>query len=166
MALNTDLYDLLQPIITGTVIWADQNAPRPASPYTTIKIASLRQVNHDHYGEPNNSGIQTVKGDREFTLSIQSYGREGVTFLNDVAGKLKLTTNQDKFMAKKITCFNIGQVADVSAVIGSVIEKRASLDIFCRIKSSLTDNVGLIETVTANATDNSDAGGYVVSVSL
>ncbi len=164
MALKDDLYDLLQPIITGTVIYADQNMPRPTLPYSTIKVSSFVRVNKDHYSDPNNAGIQTVKGDREFTVSIQNYGNaDAVTFLNDVAGKLQLTTNIDKFMAKKISCFNTGTANDLSTVINNtMIESRASLDIFCRIKSSLTDNVGYIDTVTIAASDNSAAPDYTI----
>lgn len=164
MALDNDIYDLLQPIIGGTVIFADQNAPRPALPYSTIKISSFRRVNKDHYGNPNNSGIQTVLGDRELTVSIQNLGRaDCVNFLNDVASKLQLTTNIDKFMAKKISCFNTGQALDVSAVINNTsIEKRANLDIFLRVKSSMTDNVGIIDTVNIEASDNSTAPNYTI----
>ena len=164
MTISADIYTLLQPIIGGTVIFADQNSPRPALPYSTIKLSGFRRVNKDHYSDPDNAGIQTVKGDREFTVSIQNYGTaDAETLLNDVAGKLQLTTNIDKFMAKKISCFNTGVVNDLSTVINNtMIESRASLDIFCRIKSSLTDNVGYIDTVTIAASDNSTATDYTI----
>lgn len=164
MALKDDLYDLLQPIIAGTVIYSDQNMARPALPYSTIKVSAFRRVNKDHYGDPNASGIQTVKGDREFTVNIQNYGNaDSVTFLNDVAGKLQLTSNIDKFMAKKISCFNTSAVNDLSTVINNtMIESRASLDIFCRIKSSMTDNVGYIDTVSIAASDDSNAPDYTI----
>ena len=164
MALDSDIFNLLQPIISGTVIFADQNSPRPALPYSTIKIGSFRRVNKDHYGDPDNSGIQTVLGDRELTVTIQNLGRtDCVNFLNDVASKLQLTTNIDKFMAKKIACFNTGQALDVSAVINNTtIEKRANLDIFLRVKSSITDNVGIIDTVNIEASDNSSAPDYTI----
>lgn len=164
MTIASDIYTLLQPIIGGSVIFADQNAPRPALPYTTLKLSGFRRVNKDHYGDPNNSGIQTVKGDREFTVNIQHYGtQDAESLLNDVAGKLQLTTNIDKFMAKKISCFNTGVVNDLSTVINNtMIESRASLDIFCRVKSNMTDNVGIIDTVNIEASDNSLPGDYTI----
>lgn len=169
MTIASDIYTLLQPIIGGSVIFADQNAPRPALPYTTLKLSGFRRINKDHYSDPNNSGIQTVKGDREFTVNIQHYGtQDAESLLNDVAGKLQLTTNIDKFMAKKISCFNTGVVNDLSTVINNtMIESRASLDIFCRVKSSMTDNVGIIDTVNIKASDNSSAGDYtIVSIDI
>lgn len=164
MSLETDLYDLFNPIITGTVIWADLNKPRPALPYSSIKINSLRFINQDHYSDVSALGIQTVNGDREFTLSIQNFGKtDCVTFLNGVVNKLRLNTNLDKFMAKKIVPFNTGAVLDISALVDNTnIEKRASLDIFIRIKSSMTDNVGIIDAVNVEGDDNSLAPIYTV----
>ena len=164
MSLETDLYDLFNPIITGTVIWADLNKPRPALPYSSIKINSLRFINQDHYSDASALGIQTVTGDREFTLSIQNFGKSDcVTFLNGVIGKLKLNSNIDKFMAKKIVPFNNGGVTDLSALVDNTnIEKRASVDVFCRIKSSITDNVGIIDTVNVEGDDNSLAPIYTI----
>ena len=162
MSLETDIYALMQPIIGGTVIWADQNSPRPPLPYSVMKINSIRFVNQDHYSNPDVNGIQTVKGDREFTLNVQRFGQSDVTsFLNSVVDKLRITTNIDKFMAKKLTAFNTEAVSDISALLDkTAIEKRATVDIFMRYKSSLTDNVGLIETASIEGDDDSTAPKY------
>ncbi len=169
MSLETDIYDLLSPIIGGTVILADLNKPRPTLPYSSIKINSLRSVNEDHYSDASALGIQTVTGDREFTLSIQNFGRTDCTsFLGAVISKMRLNTNIDKFMAKKIVPFDNGGVLDISALLDNTnIEKRASLDIFMRIKSSMTDNVGIIDTVNIEGDDNSLAPVYnIIAVDI
>lgn len=164
MNLETDVYSLMQPILGGTVIWADQNSPRPALPYSMMKIMGVRYVNQDHYSNPDVNGVQTIKGDREFTLNVQRFGQSDVTsFLNGVVDKLRLTTNIDKFMAKKLTAFNTGAVTDISALLDkTAIEKRATVDIFIRYKSSLTDNVGIIETANVEGDDDSSAPIYTV----
>ena len=166
MSLQTDVYDLMQPIIGGVVIFADQNKPRPPLPYSVIKINSVRYVNQDHYGDPDSNGIQTVKGDREFTLNVQMFGESDVvSLLGGVVDRLRLTTNIDKFMAKKLTAFNTEAVTDISALLDStVIEKRASVDIFMRYKSSLTDNVGVIGAVNVEGDDDSSAPKYTITV--
>lgn len=165
MSLETDLHSLIQPIVGGTVIWMDQSAPRPALPYCAMKIMSVRFVNQDWHSGPDDNGIETVKGDREFTLNIQryqAYGPDSVTgILQSIVDKLRLTTVIDKFQAKKLVAFNTGAVADISALLDKTqIEKRASLDIFMRYKSSATDNIGIIETVSVEATDDSSAPAY------
>lgn len=169
MSLETDIYSLFSTLIGSTVIFADQNKPRPALPYTAIKIGSMRYVNQDHYSDADNLGIQTVKGDREFTLSIQNYGKNDcVTFLNDVVGKLRLNTNIDKFMAKKIVPFNTSAVLDISGLVDNTnIEKRASLDVFMRVKSTMTDNVGYISQANVEGDDNSIAPIYdIIAVDI
>jgi hypothetical protein len=163
MSLTTDIYDLIQPILTGTLIWADQNAPRPVIPYSMMKIMSVREVNKAHYSNVDNSGIQSVLGDREFTLNIQNFGLDAPFFVQAFLDKLRLTTNIDKFMAKKITAFDFGAVADISFLQdATAIEKRASVDIFMRYKSTLTDNVGAITTVNVEADDNSKAPVFTI----
>ena len=159
MTLETDLMALIQPLAGGTVIWMDQNAPRPALPYCAMKIMSVRQKNRDHYSDVDDSGIQTVAGDREFTLNIQryqAYGVDGVTGkLQAIADKLRLISVIDKFKSKGLVAFNAAQVQDISALLDKTqIEKRASLDIFIRYRSVQTDDVGLIETANIQGQDD------------
>jgi len=166
MSLESDLYDLLLPIVGGTLIWQDLNSPRPPLPYSAMKISSVRNINRDHYSDASALGVQTVKGDRELTLNLQHYGvLNAVTVLQTVSDKLKLTTNIDKFMAKKLVTFDASQVVDISALLDkTIIEKRASVDIMLRYKSSLTDNVGIIDTVNIEADDDSLAPIYTIEV--
>jgi hypothetical protein len=128
-----------------------------------MKIMSVREVNKEHYSNVDNAGIQTVLGDRELTLNIQHFGVDAPMVMQGFLNKLRLTTNIDKFMAKKIIAFNFGAVTDISFLNdATAIEKRASVDVFMRYKSSLTDNVGIIETVNIEADDNSSAPIYTI----
>lgn len=156
MTLQTDIMEVMQPIIGGVVIWLDQNKPRPALPYSGIKIISRKRIMRDHYSNPDDNGIQTVQGDREFTLSVQTYGYDAPTDpLENAANKLQLETVRDKFQAKGLVAFDIGAIQDISALLDKTqIEKRANLDIFFRTKINQTDNVGLIETVNVEGRDN------------
>ncbi len=71
-------------------------------------------------------------------------------------------------MAKKIVPFNTSAVLDISALLDATnIEKRASLDVFMRVKSTMTDNVGYIDTVNVEGDDNSLAPVYtIISVDI
>lgn len=174
MSLETDLYGLIQPLVSGTLIWMDQSKTLPALPFTAMKISGRRTVNGDWHSAPNASGVETVKGDREFTLSMQrhqAYGVDSVTeLLQSVSDKLRLTTVIDKFMAKKIAVYDVGAVTDISALLDkTIIEKRAALDIFMRVKLTQTDNVGLIEQVSVSSEhtadpDDTDSGVWTVIV--
>ncbi len=169
MTLKTDLYDLMQPIITGTVIWSDQNSARPSLPYAAMKIMSIGRVHEDYYPDPDDDGIQTVKGDREFTLSVQRFGTDSVEALQLVSDKLRLTTNIDDFIAAKLPLVSAESVVDVAALLDNTqIEPRASLDIKLRMKSSLADDVGWIQTVSITADDDASAAEdtYDITVDL
>ena len=97
-------------------------------------------------------------------------GSDSVTeLLQIVADKLQLTTVVDKFMAKKIAVYDVGQVVDISALLDkTIIEKRASLDIFMRIKLTQTDSVGLIEQVSVESESisgvESDSGDWTILI--
>lgn len=174
MSLETDLYDLIQPLVGGTLIWMEQNKTLPQLPFTAMKLSSRRQVNKDHHGAPNSSGVSVVKGDREFTLSMQrhqAYGADSVTeLLQSVSDKLQLTTTVNKFMAKKISVYDVGSVTDISALLDkTTFEKRAALDIFMRVKIAQNDTVGIIESVSVSSEhtadpDDTDSGIWTVIV--
>lgn len=161
MTLRTDLLALFDPLITETLIFADDNIPRPALPYVAMKVMGIRRVNGDWYSESiGPDGLQTVKGDREFTLNIQRFGTESVEALSNLADRLRLTTNIEKFNTAKLPILDAEDVIDVAALLDKAqIEPRASLDVFMRMKSVLTDQVGYIDTVEIDTTYTKPDGG-------
>lgn len=149
MTLKTDLYGLIQPLVNETTIWLDQSTPRPALPYVGIRMNSRVRVNGDHYSDSNNSGVITIAGDREFTLNVQRYGPDSVNVLDALGDKLRKVTVIDDFMGKKIAIVDTdGPAVDISfSQDGVKFEPRASIDFRFRVKSSVTDDVGYIDTV-------------------
>lgn len=147
-ALKEALYTIIQPIMAETVIWPDQNAPRPALPYSTLRLSSITRQGTPHYSDVDNNGIQTVIAIREAVLQVQRFGDASVEALETLSEKLDLVTNLDKLYLQKIAVFDKSPVTDVAQLLGGLAtEPRASIDLSIRWKSSLTDNVGLIETV-------------------
>lgn len=167
--LLEDIMSVMQPIIGGVVIFLDQNKPRPALPYSGIKIISRRRVKRDHYSDVDDDGVQTVQGDREFTLSVQSYGYPDPTEpLQNASDKVLLETVRDQFQAKGLVAFKVGAVQDISALLDKTqIEKRANLDVFFRYKSNQEDNVGAIETIIAEGQDDGvGSPTYIITATL
>lgn len=149
--LKTRLWSMLQPVIGGTVIWADQNGPRPALPYATLRLSSIQRVGTAHYADPDTNGIQTVVATRESTLQVQRFGPESVGALETFADKLALQTNLDKFSVQKIALFDVSSVTDVAQLLnGLATEPRASVELSLRWASDQTDDVGLIDSVSVN----------------
>ncbi|MGN6701457.1 MAG: phage neck terminator protein [Burkholderiaceae bacterium] len=157
MTLRDDLFDALQPALDCPAIWADQNGMRPPLPYAVLRAKSRRMVNRDHYSDVDAAGVQTVKGDREFTLSIQRHGPGGVDALEAFTNKLRTQTIFNGLARAGVAVVEILPVVNISAVLDAVeTEERAALDVMLRVRSSLADFVGIIEVV---AVAGNDAGG-------
>lgn len=141
---------------SGKVIWMNENAPRPVLPYLAIRVSPARRINKDRYSDVDTNGIQTVVGDREFTLSVQAFGYESpVSYLQDFADKLQLITSNDRFRAQGMALRDTSTVMDISALLSNTkYEKRANLDLTVGYRSVQTDNVGVIETANIEGRDN------------
>jgi hypothetical protein len=149
--LKTRLWTVLQPILGGTVIWADQNAPRPALPYATLRLSTAPRVGTPYYQDPDNNGLQTVLSVREGTLQVQRFGPDSVAALEEFSGKLYFQTNLDKLSTHEITVFDVSTVTDVALLLNDLAtEPRASVELSIRWVSDQVDDVGLIETVAIN----------------
>ena len=149
--LKSRLWTMLQPIIGGTVIWSDQNGPRPALPYATLRLSVIPRIGTPHYSDPDANGLQTVLAVRESIVQVQRFGPESVAAVETFADKLALNTNLDKFSLQKIALFDVSSVTDVAQLLnGLATEPRASVDLSIRWVSDQTDNVGLIETVAVD----------------
>lgn len=155
--LKTRLYDLIQPILGGRVIWADQSAPRPALPYVTLRLGVITPIGEAHYSDVNNAGVQSVLGVRESILNVVRFGADSVGAMEDFADKLALNSNLDKFSNQEVSLFDVSPVTDIAQLLnGIAIEPRASVDVSIRWASTQLDNVGIIQTVQGNGTIGPD----------
>lgn len=146
--LKTAICTLLQPILGGTVIWADQSAPRPALPYTTLRLGVVTPIGEPHYSDSDNSGVQTVLSVRESVLNVQRFGPGSVAALQTFTDKMQLNTNLDKFSVQAMSLFDMSPVTDIAELLNGIsIEPRASVDVSIRWTSSQTDTVGVVQTV-------------------
>ena len=149
--LKTRLYTLIQPIMGGVVIWADQTGPRPALPYSTLRLGVITTVGEPHYSDVDAGGLQTVLAVRESVLNVNRFGNDSVSTVETFSDKLLLNSNLDKFSNSEISVFDMSAVTDIAQLLnGIAIEPRASIDLSIRWESDQIDNVGIIETVISN----------------
>lgn len=144
--LEENIYDVIQPILAVQLIRMDENGPRPLSPYAAFRVKAARAIHHDHYSDVTANGIQTVRGNRESTVSIQYYGGEPVAALSNLRDRLMLRTVMDSFGSRGLAAYHTEDVLDISISQETERLKRANLDIVIRYNSSLTDDVGIIES--------------------
>jgi hypothetical protein len=162
MSLKSSLYTLLKAVIgSETVVFADQNSPRPALPYWTIKVSVQRGIGIDSMSQGVDiSGNMTIKGVREATVHLQRIGTGAIDSCTDLRDNLAKVTVHEQWQAANISIYDIGDVQDIPFPLdNSQLEARAVLDIFVRCGTSLLDNVGIIETVEAD-------GDYITNAEL
>lgn len=160
--IKTNLYSWATANSGGaSVIFLNENAPRPAQPYVTLFLSSLNQIGEDYTPESDVNGLVDMVGDREFTLQIQTYGSDCITRLENLRSSLQMQTVLDTLRANGIVFVNHFGINDLTELLDSRFEKRGAMDVLFRIGQNYTDNLGLVETIEVEEVYQ-DAGGTVV----
>jgi hypothetical protein len=164
--LTDALYTRVKALVGAeTVIWADQNSPRPQLPYWTVRVQGRRKIGRDDRSPGvDANGIQQIFGVREATVQLQRIGPDSdelMAFFRDQISKVSV---RDAWFLSKVPVYDMGPVNNVPYQMdGGHLEPRSSLDLFIRYGAMLDDDVGVIETVemggqyeTADATPQFD----------
>lgn len=136
-------------------IWEFQNMSRLPRPYISLMISSITQFGFNEIRRPDNNGIAEIVAQSRLVLRISAYGenkKDGFDAF-DALETLKLSV--DAVEAQKIFDDNVSFFAvlsnnNLSQLINTGFEGRASMDTSWAIATSITDDVGLIENVIAN----------------
>lgn len=159
MTVKDTLYTLVKALIGAeTLVFADQNAPRPQLPYWTLRLAAQRAVGEDAYSQGvDANGDQLISGVREITVQVQRFGPDSDVACADLRDNLSRTTVSETWQVQKIALYDVGDVLNVPYKLdNSQLEPRASVDLFVRFGTELLDRVGWIDTVEMDA-------GYVTN---
>ena len=159
MTVKATLYTLVKALIGAeTLVFADQNAPRPPLPYWTLRLAAQRAVGEDAYSQgADANGDQLISGVREITVQVQRFGPDSDVACADLRDNLSRTTVSETWQVQKIALYDVGDVLNVPYKLdNSQLEPRASVDLFVRFGTELLDRVGWIDTVEMDA-------GYVTN---
>jgi hypothetical protein len=125
-----------------------ENAPRPAAPYVTINIASITQIGWDWTPNPTNTaGDISLIGDREFTVQLQAYGGDPLSVMENLRTSLQKQGVLDLLRVNGIVFADWFPINDITELVDSRYEKRASMDVLFRIAQTATESLGTIATV-------------------
>lgn len=157
--LRSDIWNLVDSavsIASNRIIHADPNNPRPNLPYITIRISSAVIV-----GQPftpikaDGTGVGKIKYDEDFTVALNSFGRNSDTYLQEIKHYLNTSAGRDKLTSLCLSIRNEnGPITDISLLIDETIEKRYLYEIFLGYAQTYDDDVGFIEDVEITDTIN------------
>lgn len=148
--LRNNLYDwAVDNLPTDTpVIYLYPNAPRPTVDYISLLLSSFNQIGWDYTQDPlDDSGVAELVGDREFILQVQGYGGDPMSLLEGLRTSLQKQTVLDSLRANGIVFVSWFPISDITALIDSRFEKRASMDVKFRLAQVYSDDLGVINTV-------------------
>ena len=154
--LKAKIYTLVKALVgTETLIWGDQNAPRPALPYWTMILQSIRKVGEDTYSQGvTDEGVQTVTGTRDATLAIQRYGTGSDIACADLRDKIALISVIESWIAAGVVVYDETPITNATVKLDNAqLEPRAAIDLMIRFGVDTDDIVGAIETVEVEAED-------------
>jgi hypothetical protein len=150
------LYDWVSSVVPITFIWIPSNSPQPAVPFGTIQMKPTAEIGHDHHSAPDDSGVETITGDREYMFEVQVYGNLSPTAEDQAySWALALQTSlQKRSILDELAQFGIAYVdaepiTDLGDIGRNKWEARALLEVRFRIGHVETDTVGVIETSEA-----------------
>lgn len=149
----------------AAVIFADQTGQRPAAPFVTIKLGTIIPLGafdetrtiYDADADPGEEVELRVSGQREFSVSLQAFSTVVTSPTSDtlparaLLGKcqtaLQLPTVKAAFDTAGVSCFDVGSVLNLSALVGTLFEGRAALDCRFYATDTASEFVGFIDEV-------------------
>lgn len=164
--IRTNLYTWAVANVPATmpVIYLNNNSPRPTVPYVTLYISSFVEIGWDYLQQPlsTTTGIGNLTGDREFTLQVQAYGGDPITILETLRTSLQLPSVLASLRSSGLVRVNWFPIADITELVDSRFEQRATMDVLFRVAQTTTDNVGNINTaVVTEQYYNPDGSLYI-----
>ncbi len=128
-------------------IWSHQKAPKPSSPFASLRLSPERTLGTDIRGRPDGSGILDVVEQKEATLSVNAYGSGAIDKCNMLWLSLQRPTIVDRCFVAGIAVVRAEAVQDLTALLdGRGWEERASIDLVVTYSRSTTDEPGYITT--------------------
>ena len=135
---------------TISVIFANQNSPRPKKPFITITVGSLNDVSFPMKYDIDANGIQNVIMNKSFIATIEAYCdglHQSEEILNVIQNQFRTDFSYYHFRADMVYIKTIMGVSAIPVPINGINESRAVLEVEFALNQLILDNVGLIDHV-------------------
>ncbi len=149
-------------VTPAPVIWAKQNAPRPARPYVTLSLSAMVPLGHDHFGDVDGeTGARDIQSDVDLTVQVEAFAAErdfngAPPLLMSLSMSLEGQAVQDALRVGGVGIVDTLPVQDLSLLRNPDFEGRAIMPVRFRWRNTLLETPGLIETVVLEGTGTPD----------
>lgn len=142
------IYDWVSTFSGITVIWAEDNSPKPDLPFLSLRRATLANIGHGFASQADNSGIQKISGDRDLIVNIQAFGSNAFGRLDELYNVRLDSNSQELLAAGNLALINQIALTNLTGLNDSEYEERATTDLLFRFASQRTGvDVGYIDKI-------------------
>ena len=146
------IHSIVTELLGCTVIWANQNGPKPRKPFAKLRLYASRSVGMNDEVPTDTAGKIEIKGTIEKTLEVQYFGTDAEQKLIELNQALSKPTVLDKCFSASVAFFDAQNVQDLTGLLDATnYEERASIDLSVRFTLSATDEPGYFDKVSINA---------------
>lgn len=144
---------LTDPTVTPLIIWANPNAPEPPAPCFVLRATLTNTSAHSQVSDVDAQGMQTVSDQAEATVTVTGVGVNTYAALEDVATSCRKPSSVALALSLDLALIDRPRVTDVTGLLNQIqMEERGVLSTTVRFVNTVSDNVGLIETVNMEGT--------------
>ena len=137
-----------------SVIYAQQNAPKPNKTYCTLRYYSYNQEVPSE--QRHNTGVQTTHSYNTCVCEVQMFATTGIDAcaeLNKLVNAFDRQPIIDICKQTNICVYDNERINNITALLdGQIWETRATVDLMIRFNGAVSDNVGYVDTVTMTGT--------------
>ena len=137
-----------------SVIYAQQNAPKPNKTYCTLRYYSYNQEVPSE--QRHNTGVQTTHSYNTCVCEVQMFATTGIDAcaeLNKLVNAFDRQPIIDICKQANICVYDNERINNITALLdGQVWETRATVDLMIRFNGAVSDNVSYVDTVTMTGT--------------
>lgn len=137
-----------------SVIWADQDGPRPARPYATLRLitGAVKLGGQDNL-RVNESGVFYLNGPREITVSINVMGVSALDILTTARDSLDDPSVIDDLEADGIAIIEDGSPQNITELLETGFEERAQMDLKIGFQAERDSTAVVVTKISLNGRD-------------
>jgi hypothetical protein len=136
-------------------VWHMQQQPRVGTPLLMGRISGIHKIARDYLSQPREEVLNSVNcfaiqqsGTREFTLYLESFGKDSLSRLCAVQGACDSLPLLGILDTAGIAVVDASDVRDAHTFLGTMPEERALIEIRMRTSSEkIIANLNIIEAV-------------------